>query len=64
MSRAVRLDDVGSYGTQVHREEVDGGLLLLITLRRIRVDLRGRRWSLDSPSTQLNRPMMDAGAST
>jgi hypothetical protein len=64
MSTAVRLDVDGPYGTPVDREQVDGGHLLLITLRRIRMDSRGRRWSFDSPNTQLNGPIMDARAST
>ena len=41
-----------------------GGHLLLMTLGRNRVDSRGRRWSLDSPNTQLNGPMMDVSTST
>lgn len=64
MATAVRLADGGPYGTQMDREQVAGGLRLLITLGRIRVDSRGRRWSFDSPNTQLNRPMMDASIST
>jgi len=46
------------------REQVDGSHLLLITLKRTQVDSRGRRWSLDSPNTQLSGPMMDASEST
>lgn len=46
------------------REQVAGGHRLLITLRRTRVDSCGRRWSLDSPNTLLNGPMMDVSAST
>lgn len=45
-------------------ERVAEGHLLLITLWQIQMDSRGRRWSLDSPNTQLNGSMMDAGAST
>ena len=61
---AVRLDDGGPYGTPVDREQVAGGHRLLITLRRTRMDSPGHPWSLDSPNTQLNGPMMDASAST
>lgn len=46
------------------RERFDGGHRLLITLGRTRVDSRGHCWSLESPNTQLNGPMMDASAST
>jgi hypothetical protein len=63
-STAVRLDVDGPYWTPVDREQVTSGHRLLITLGRTRVDSRGRRWSLDSPNTELNGPMMDASAST
>ncbi|OZE23698.1 hypothetical protein CH262_16930 [Rhodococcus sp. 05-2255-1e] len=64
MSMAVRLVDGGPYGTQMDREQVASGHRLLITLGRIRMDSRGRQWSLDSPNTQLNGLMMDASVST
>lgn len=64
MATAVRLADGGPYGTQMDREQVAGGHRLLITLGPTRMDSRGRRWSLDSPDTQLNGPKMDASAST
>lgn len=64
MSTAVRLADGGPYGTQMDREQLAVGHLLLITLGRMRMDSCGRRWSLDSPNTQLNGLMMDASVST
>ncbi len=64
MSMAVRLDNDAPNGIPVDREQVSSGHLLLITLGRMRMDSRGRRWSLDSPNTQLNGSMMDASAST
>lgn len=56
MSMAVRLDDGALCGTQVDREQVTSDHRLLITLGRIRMDSRGRRWSFDSPNTQLRAP--------
>lgn len=64
MATAVRLDDGGLYGMQTDHDADRCAHRLLITLGCIRVDARGHPWSLDSPDTQLNGPVMDASAST
>ncbi|AMY25892.1 hypothetical protein A3Q41_04623 [Rhodococcoides fascians] len=64
MSTAVRLDVDGPYRIPLDQEQVTSGHLLLITLGRSRMDTDGHRWSLESPNTQLNGPMMDVSAST